>query len=74
MKKGTVITRVTIEKGDKVTAYAKIRNGAEFVLPLTRNQRMIFIHWGKEGRFDDIRKEFGNNAIIDESTFKRMHI
>ena len=70
MKKGTVITRVVISNGDKVTAYARVKNGLEFTLPQTRVQRNLFLKWGKHGRFDDVRKEFGVETIINEEDFK----
>ena len=71
MKKGTQITRVVITNG-KVTAYAKIRNGDEFVLPLTRTQRNIFTKYWKKPEFNDIiTKEFGSNILSDQFTVEK---
>ena len=74
MKKGTVITRVEITNGDKVTAYARVKNGLEFTLPLTRVQRNLFLKWGKYGRYDEVRKEFGTDTLINEEHFKIVRI
>lgn len=73
MKKGTVITRVSI-RGNRVTAYGRIKNGDEIEIPLSSVQRNIFLRWGKHGRYDDVRKEFGTPNIINEDTFKIEYI
>jgi hypothetical protein len=70
MKKGTIIKRIVISNDGKITAYAAVRNGEEFVLPLTRSQRNVFSRWGKKDFFDAVRSEFGIDSIIDENTFK----
>ena len=73
MKKGTVITRVSV-RGNRVTAYGRIKNGDEIEIPLSFGQRNIFLHWGKRGRYDDVRKEFGTPDVINEKTFKIEYI
>lgn len=64
MKKGTKITRVTIQNG-KVTAYARIKNGDEFVLPLTRTQRNIFLKHKQADFHEQLFNEFKTDILSD---------
>lgn len=64
MKKGTKITRVVISSG-KVTAYARVKNGDEFVFPLTRSQRNLFLKKDLTYIGYQLMKEFGNADILD---------
>ncbi len=64
MKKGTKITRVTIHNG-KVTAYARIKNGDEFILPLTRAQRNIFLRHNQSDFHDQLMNEFKTDILSD---------
>lgn len=71
MKKGTKITRIVISSG-KITAYARVKNGDEFLFPLTRTQRGIFLHYNDDDFCDQVFKEFKTDVLADDFHVEHM--
>ena len=68
MKKGTKLTRIVIDSKTSVIAvYARVNNGPEFEVPLSRKQRKLFMQWECPEFRDIIRKEFSNPDLFPET-------